>query len=193
MEIYITPLIEKFDNQELTIIPNLKRSDEDEFKIAFQTYHTFLYFYALKLLNDSEDAKEAIQNVYFRFWERRNKININFSVKYYLLKSIYNECLNKIKQKKIHYKAIIELQKYFKDETEHNKINFCGNSELVKIVDETIDLLPPKCKSVFILSRIHHYKNKEIAVHLKLSPKTVENHVTKALKIFRVALFDYIN
>ena len=179
--------------KELSMISSLKTGDEKAFNYIFQTYYSDLFSYANKILNDKEEAKEVLQNVYFKLWEKRNKLDINRSVKCYLFKSIYNECMNKIKHQKIHYKVVSELQTKSFEETNENKINFCGKTELVSMVKETINLLPPKCKTVFILSRVHQLKNKEIAKQLNISHKTVENHITKALKVFRITLFDYIN
>jgi len=52
--------------------------------------------------------------------------------------------------------------------------------------------LPPQCKTVFALSRFEQRKNKEIAEELGISVKAVEGHISKALKLFRNSLKDYL-
>ena len=68
---------EEVNALEFPIMSSLHDGDEKTFNYIFQTYHSYLYSYAIKILKDPEEAKEVIQNVYFRLWEKRNKININ--------------------------------------------------------------------------------------------------------------------
>jgi RNA polymerase sigma-70 factor (ECF subfamily) len=60
--------------------------------------------------------------------------------------------------------------------------------ELLERVEVEVNHLPPKCRNVFELSRKQYKTNKEIAQLMGISEKTVENHLTKALRYLRVNL-----
>jgi RNA polymerase sigma-70 factor (ECF subfamily) len=55
-------------------------------------------------------------------------------------------------------------------------------AELLDYVEQLIDNLPEKCRQIFYLSRIEQLNNKEIALQLNISPKTVENQISIAIK-----------
>lgn len=66
---------------------------------------------------------------------------------------------------------------------------FCG--EIQALVQETLSELPPTSREVFVLSRMENRSNKEISLHLDVSVKTVEFHITRSLKQLRAKLKDY--
>ena len=63
--------------------------------------------------------------------------------------------------------------------------------ELQSLVDKALETLPEQTRDIFVRSRYNNQSHKEIAVALGISTKTVEFHITKALKVLRVALKDY--
>ena len=66
-------------------------------------------------------------------------------------------------------------------------------NELEKVIKEGIDLLPTKCKEVFLKSRFEGLKNREIAQELSISKKTVDNHISKGLSILKIHLKEFIS
>ena len=64
--------------------------------------------------------------------------------------------------------------------------------DIEQIIQETLASLPPQCRKVFELSRFQEMKNREIAEELNISIKTVEKHISKGIKTFKVALKDYL-
>ena len=69
-----------------------------------------------------------------------------------------------------------------------NPQNSLEVKELHQSIDTIIDNLPERCRQVFVLSRFESMSYKEIAEHLQVSPKTVENQISKALKVLRIGL-----
>ena len=65
-------------------------------------------------------------------------------------------------------------------------------AEAQKIVNDTLDLLPERTREIFIMSRIQNLPHKEIAEKLNISYKSVEFHITKALRELRIQLKDYL-
>jgi RNA polymerase sigma-70 factor (ECF subfamily) len=64
--------------------------------------------------------------------------------------------------------------------------------ELEIKIDDVISTLPDQCRNVFVLSRQKGLKNREIAAELNISVSVVEMHISKALRIMRDALKDYL-
>jgi len=58
----------------------------------------------------------------------------------------------------------------------------------VTLVAKAIAELPPRARTVLQLARIEGYSQKEIAAQMGITPKTVENHLTRALAQLTVRL-----
>ncbi|MEQ8415508.1 MULTISPECIES: RNA polymerase sigma-70 factor [unclassified Imperialibacter] len=161
-------------------------------EVLFKQHYTELCRYALKLTRNNEVAEEVVQEVFVNFWERREEINISYSVKAYLVASVRNRSINYLK---------LQLPKELKKEDVDNLSEKADLSdptqieynELYSIVQKAIDLLPDRCKVIFVLSREEGLTYQEIAEKLELSVKTVENQMSIALKKLRVSLKPYVD
>lgn len=182
----------KLIQQDFFLFSLMQKGDETAFDFLFKSYYSGLCVYAEQFLGDLSDAEEVVQSVFVKFWERRENIQIKVSLREYLFKIVYNKCLDFIKHEKVrrNYADKVRLQPIpeFNISDTNNFLEF----EIRGIFNETMELLPPECKKVFMLSRIQNLKNREIAEKLGLSIKTVENQIGKALKIFRVNFKDYL-
>lgn len=145
---------------------------------------------ANKILNDADTAEDVVQDVFVKFWSKRENMNIIHSVKSYLYRATINTSLNYLESNK----KIIRLK-----DTEHSSESLTINTgeelshkELKNKIDEAIDQLPPKCKVIFVLSRNEGMKYQQIADHLGISVKTVENQMGKALKMLRERLKPFL-
>ena len=67
-----------------------------------------------------------------------------------------------------------------------------SEQDIERIITEVIDSLPEKCRKIFIKSKIEGKKQKEIAVELNISLKTVENQMAIAYKKIKSELKDYL-
>lgn len=160
------------------------------FEETFKMHYKMLCNAANKILNDKDTAEDVVQDVFLKFWSKRENINIIHSVKSYLYRATINTSLNYLESNK----KIIRLK-----DTEHSSefpaINAgeeLSHKELKSKIDEAIDQLPPKCKVVFVLSRYEGMKYQQIADHLGISIKTVENQMGKALKMLRERLKPFL-
>lgn len=64
--------------------------------------------------------------------------------------------------------------------------------DVQRIIDETLLSLSPLTRRIFEMSRYKHLSNAEIAEETSLTVKSVEYHITKALKALRISLKDYM-
>lgn len=179
------------------IIELIKEGNMKAFNQLFMdTYHQ-LYFHCRKFISDPEDAKDLLQNVYLRFWEKRLEIDIRISVYAYLFRAVQNECLNYIRSKKsISSLSDPEFDKEpYNSTTEKNYDSPESDmeiTELEQITQRAINSLPVQCKLIFQLSRNEGLKNQEIADKLSISVRTVETQIYRALKIIKTWLHDYM-
>lgn len=139
-----------------------------------------------------DQAEEIVQEMFFNFWQKKEKVDISISLEAYLFRSVRNSCLNYLKHLKVREEHRLatneELRK--KEQEVHDNMEAL---ELQERIDRTIDQLPPERKKIFKMSRFEELKYKEIAEKLNISVKTVEVQMSKALKFLRVHLSDYLS
>lgn len=165
---------------------------EKNYEELFRTYYTSLCYFAQKYVADLDSCKEIVHTVFVTIWEKREEFDFEKSAKSYLFTSVYNRCLNHIRnQKKFVGGAEDNAEILFKDKSEHH--DHLEAAELEEKIWDTINLLPEKCREVFVLNRFEGKKYAEIAEQLGISVKTVEAQMSKALKTLREHLQEYIN
>jgi len=177
--------------QEKNLIERLRGGDRTAFELLFQFYYPGLVIYATQFAVDRGQAEDIVQNMFVKLWEKRQRVQLVDSLKSYLFTSVRNSCLNSLKHQQVESKYIGQLH----DMSEKNLLyqpNLYIASELQEIIRQAIDELPERCREVFVMSRLEQMKNDEIAEKLDLSKRTVETHISHALKILRVKLKDYL-
>lgn len=172
-------------NKELEIvIQKLRSGDEKFYKSVFCEYYPLLTYFANKYVNDLEIAKEIVQEFFVRLYEKRFSLNIDTSFKSYLYKSVYNSCINHLNQiavREQHHRQIKNTT-YEKSVFSEDDINLV---ELEKKIYSEIEKLPAQCRRIFKMNRFDGLSNGEIADKLKLSKRTIETQISKALRILR--------
>lgn len=176
--------------QERELIVRLKSGDQTAFELLFHFYYPGLVMYSAQFTTDRMEAEEIVQNFFVRFWQKRQQIIPADSLKGYLFLSVKNGSLNYLKHKKVEEKYIRKMAELSNEHLAYDPDLYIA-SELQLRVKNAIDLLPGKCREIFIMSRIKGIKNEEIAAELNISKRTVETHISNALKVLRVELKDY--
>ncbi|HCY40770.1 MAG TPA: RNA polymerase sigma-70 factor [Prolixibacteraceae bacterium] len=175
---------------EKDLIVRLKNGDQTAFELLFHFYYPGLVMYSTQFTTDRMEAEEIVQNFFVRFWQRHQQIVPSDSLKNYLFLSVKNGSLNYLKHKKIEEKYIRSMSELANNHLIYEPDVYV-ETELQEKIKNAIDLLPEKCREIFIMSRIRGLKNEEIASELNLSKRTVETQISKALKVMRVELKDY--
>ena len=162
----------------------------DSFEALFKQYYAPLVVYACKYVSNTDIAREIVQDFFVRLFEKREVLSIDISLKSYLYRSVYNCCINYINQRSIQDKHLknIDLER----DDEENLESEINTVELQQRIYAVIDTLPTKCRRIFKMNRLEGMKNEEIALQLNLSKRTVETQISKALKILRRKLSDYM-
>ena len=128
-----------------------------------------------------------MQEVFLRIWRNRNKLKPELSFKAYLFKITYHCILEIFKQnssRQFYLHAVTSEAIHFTEEM-NERLNY---QMLLEKVDFLIRQLPPRQQEILIKRKKEDLPVKEIANQLNISPKTVENHLTEALKKIRQGL-----
>lgn len=160
------------------------------FERLFRAYFAYLCTTAYKFIPNSQVVEDLSQDVFFEVWRRRNDLQIKSSLKAYLRRAVINKALNYIRDQQP--RLFEEIQ----DDKASSAVDIqtvLEGNDLQKVLDTSIDQLPEKCRIIFLMSRYDDMSYREIAEQLGISPKTVENQISKALKILRARLGPYLS
>ncbi|MFK7922270.1 MAG: RNA polymerase sigma factor [Bacteroidia bacterium] len=178
------------DQKEQQWLGRISKGDRTALEELFREYYTPLVRFAYTKLQDKDLSEDVVQEVFVKLWNIRKNIQINTSLKSYLYTATKNLSLNEIAKVKRH----AELNEVYVQKQEQAAEPM--SEELRGVWDERIQAaiaeLPPRCQEVFRLSRFEGMTYQEIADHLKISPKTVENQMGKGLSLLRKSLASFI-
>ena len=173
------------------MINGIRQGHESAFAQLFESYYRPLSIFASRFVSDLETAKEIVQDFFVHLFENCQTLVITTSLESYLYQSVRNRCLNHIQSQKVRKK---HLDQYGKEMPSTEDLeSLIRETELEHQIFQIISNLPPQCQKIFRLSRVKGLRNQEIAEILKISVRTVETQVSKALKILRKGLGDQLN
>ncbi len=161
---------------------------KSEFHTLFNKLYNPLCNYANAILKDYDRSEDIVQDVLFNFWNKRDTLEIADSkIENYLIRSVKFKCID-------HHRQDIIKRKY-EEETVHSGENYDQQDNDEKpdykaILFQAIAQLPEKTREVFTLSKMDGLRYNEIAEKLNISPKTVENQMSRAFKHLRSILND---
>jgi RNA polymerase sigma-70 factor (ECF subfamily) len=169
--------------------------ERDSFDDLCRKNYASLLSYA-RLFVPVHIAQDVVQDALLSVWKRRDKIDLDSSLGNYLLRAVYNRCLNIIKRNKVSSRYVDSYRNKitsllctdYLDPDKNPVISKIYSSDLRKTLDSAISSLPDRCAEVFRLSYEEHYSEKEISEILGISVRTVETHIYNALKRLRMLL-----
>ncbi|RAV30552.1 RNA polymerase sigma factor [Sinomicrobium soli] len=161
--------------------------DHEAFQAIFELMEPRLYSFVLSYTKSSYIAEEIVQEVFIRIWERREGIRLSGSFSSLLYTTAKNLTLNYLRNAS--QRAVI------REELWKNLTEFSGDaeaelifSEYHEILEEIVDHLPSKKRSIYRMSREEGKSNAEIADILEISPKTVKNNLWQIVETIRMQL-----
>ena len=162
-------------------IVNLKSGNQEAFRNLFEEYGKRIFVFAKGYLKSNEEAEEVVQEVFIKVWNVRDSINTDLSFKSFLFKITYNyirELFIRKNRANSYKHEILNFAVDFDNRTEE-RIDY---HSLLELVEKLIDELPPRQREIIILKKKQGQPVKEIASLLNISPRTVEKHLSEALK-----------
>ncbi|NML22487.1 RNA polymerase sigma-70 factor [Pseudoflavitalea sp. G-6-1-2] len=165
----------------------LSEGSDAAFAAIYQRYHLRLFLFAFKKLGNREEAKDVVQEVFTKLWNRHADYNISTSLSSYLFTAVRNAAFDLFTHKKIEAKYIDSLQ-HFLDKDPVATDHLVRAREMSLQIEKEIAALPPRMREVFELSRKEHLSHLDIAEKLQISESTVTGQIKKALRILRLRL-----
>jgi RNA polymerase sigma-70 factor (ECF subfamily) len=176
------------DDREL--LRRIQTGEDGAYDTVFRTWYPVLVRVSAALLHDSDAAEEVAQEVMLELWRRRQLVDADISLRAYLLRSVRNRSLNHLRHLRVRRQTETEVEALYNAPMGSDQP--IAARELADAVKVAIAELPPRCREVFELSRVHGLKYAEIAEALEISQKTVEAQMGKALRIMRERLAQWL-
>ncbi len=171
------------------ILQRFKKGDPAAFDQLFENYYKKVYIFSLKNFRNKEDAKEAVQDVFYNLWKDRAKLKELKDIEAW----IFSICLNIIRK---HFRRLATERKHLRVFAESYPDNDYSTDteveyrDLLEKTEKIIENLPLRQKTIFLLSRKESMSNLEISKKLNISVRTVDNQLTKSKAVIRKALVE---
>jgi RNA polymerase sigma-70 factor (ECF subfamily) len=183
------------DSSNLQLIKNIRQGDVAAFEILYKEYYIYLCLISEHIVKNPSDAEEIVSDVFIRFWNIRERIEITTSIKAYLVRSVYNASLNHLESFRLQNRLTDRF-----NNSDYELLIWDNNytlgqlfeREILEILEKGISDLPDACRQIFLLSRNENMKYSDIAGKLDISVNTVKTQMKIALARLRESLKDYL-
>lgn len=174
-------------NSDEILIDKLRGGNAEALEEIYNRYWKKLLQFAIQKTDSFEISKEIVQELFINLWERRIELEIS-NLDNYLFAATKYKILKELK-KKYHTEPLSAATENYADNLSESGLE---TDELKEKISESVNKLPTKTQEVFIKSRIENLSHKEISEALDISQKTVEYHISQALKSLRSDLKNYL-
>ena len=172
------------------LLTRLNDSDQDAFEQLYQLYSGRLFGYLIKLIKSDVCARELLQDTFIKLWNNRENIDPKQSFRSYLFRiaenNVYDFFRKAARDKKLQAAIIKSACRHYQH-VEENLLT----KENEQILQDAINLLPPKRRQIFQLIKIEERSYDEVSTLLNISVSTINDHIVKATKSIREALKQY--
>jgi len=169
------------------LVSGLKKGSQESFNELFELYYDRCYEYARSIVKDDEATADIVQNVFLKIWTGREGLDSRRSFHSYILTAVKNEAISflrlKVNRNRENENAISDME-----DLSQNILSEIHASDISTQVTSAIEKMPGQRQKVYRMSREEGLSHETIAKQLQISPKTVERHITLALKDIRKEL-----
>ncbi|WP_455639138.1 RNA polymerase sigma-70 factor [Parabacteroides sp.] len=176
-----------------------KRDIPYDFEEIYVSYFSRMKSFAQEYVLSEEEAENIVQDVFTELWEKKELLTYNINLVAFLFTSIKNRCIDHLRHNIVVKEVINQMQEEYQitlrvklASLELFDQSLLSEQDIEEILSEVINSLPEKCREIFIKSKIEGKKQKDIAVEMNISLKTVENQMNIAYKKLKSELKDYL-
>ena len=178
------------DQEQEALIRGLQSGERDAFDSIFRAYYDPLVCHCVRFVVDADVANDIVQSFFVKLWAMRERLDIRQSLDSKFFSALQNMSITYINKERAHPESNEQvLNEEPAPEDPYSKLYL---DDLEAAYQRIIAEMPEKRRQVFMLSRFDGLRNAEISTRLDLSVKTVEAHVTAALKQLRNGLKTYM-
>ena len=160
--------------------------NKDKFKTRFDVYYPMLCRIAFGYIPDTHECEDIVQECFIAVWHNGKHELDEKEFLAYMVRAVKNNCISFLRKQNINMVSLDDNQSPIASSEIIDEEN--GNVSADEKLNKILSVLPPKCKEIFLLSKLHGLKYQEIATKQDISVKTVENQMGKALKLIREQL-----
>ena len=168
----------------------LRDGDHAAFDDIFRRWYEPVVRSANRVLHDPGIAEELSQDVFLEFWRRRETLAPDSSVAGYLMQAVRNRALNHLRHLQVQKKSVAYVEAL--SEPAERADAALDSGELADALTKAIAELPPRTREVFVMSRERNMRYSEIAEALNVSVKAVEANMSRALRMLRERLAQWM-
>lgn len=166
------------------LFSRLRAGESSALDELFRRYYVELCRVALRFVNNEQEAEDIIQELFVSIWEKRTSQRDDLeAVGAYLRRAARNRSLNYLRDRS--RIPVDDGEVPVTIDSGHLADDDLNQEELRNHIHRAIDALPERCRLVFVMSKLEDMTHKEIAEALDISPKTVENQMTRAYRYLR--------
>ena len=155
--------------------------EESRYKILFNKFYPALVQFAFSFINNEEAAKDIVQEIFIRIWEKKVKFENELLLRKYLYLSTQNKCFTYLRDRKVQHYHKQQIIDNYQEQEESNIIHSLIKEEVYRQLLSSVEQLPPQCKKICLLT-LDGKKPSEIAKELDLNVETVKKQKKIALK-----------
>ena len=167
-------------------------------EIYFRKYYQSLCYFAMNVVHDETLCEDIVQEVFVRTITSGMTFESELHFRQYIYAAVRNQCISHL-HKRGRTIALSDMESDDAPTTEECD-NAIVRAEIIRMINEAIDSLPPRYRQVFRMAYIDKMKNEEIAESLGISLNTVKvirqrakARVRELLKDIYPLLFIFIN
>jgi RNA polymerase sigma-70 factor (family 1) len=181
-------LTEQSNHIEKEWLARVKYGDQQAFSELYQCYSERLYRSLLRLVKSEQMAEELLQDIFVKFWEKRETIDIGFSLQSYLLRIGENMVYDFYRKLKRDQKLLAIIKAAASDNYTpiEDSLLIEENTQLLR---QAIETLPPQRRQVFEYCKLQGRSYQETSELLGISTSTINDHIVKATKTIRQFIF----
>lgn len=180
----------ELENNNAFLLSELKKGREQAFDFIFRKYYKALCAQASAYLNDFDTVQSLVQECFVNLWQRRQQADSIESLSAYLSVMVRNQCIDYLRKEKVIEKA------HQKEGMQDAPVDLADHSLISREFEEKLVValmnLPDRCRVAFEYSRFEGLTYNEIAKKMDISVKGVEALISRALKVLRTDMKDYL-
>jgi RNA polymerase sigma-70 factor (ECF subfamily) len=178
-------------DHDIALFQRIRADDRVALNALFAQYYQKLCGFAYTYLRHTDEAEEAVSDVFFTLWRSRHQLSIEKNLKAYLYTSVRHAALAVLRARTPEFEDIDDARLAETLPDSRDPETTLAYNELRQHIDAAVDTLPPRCRQIFLMSRMEALTYREIGEILGISEKTVENQLVKALSLLRTAIRQY--
>ncbi len=175
------------DLDEKSLLKKINAGSYQAFTVLYERYWEDIFLYIQRIINNENDAKDLVQDVFLAIWNLREKLQHVHSLKAYSLTIARHKAFRYIRDQH-HRTELIDGFASFLEDNEPSAVQQLIGKELTMFIADEVEKMPDRMRETYKKSRDEGLSNKEIALLMEVSDETVKKQIKYSLRHLRLGL-----